>query len=754
MATKPIGVALVATIVLFAVSMTHGYLGTVATADAQETTPPETCTICHKGGGDQHQAFYNGLYQDGVIKVTNLTYSFSAPNTTIVTFKMTKNGDPFDANEADNLAIQFAPYNGKGFEAKDRISLKGKITCDGTGLCKSVLTGSVPDLSGTSGLVVLYGTDEVVGRLPARIQEGKYPFAAILKTGSGVDYVSAANNSGCEKCHTKPYLKHGYIYGEVNGDPATDFYTCKACHFDNGEGEHLEWKLLVEDPPLAADYLAGKVQLTPEQKAKYEYKTTLMNDVHMSHAMEFPYPQSMANCATCHEGKLDKVLSDANFKIETCKSCHPVEGAKAPAKAGEQPAYDTTKLALKNLLPQAIHGSMDLETTDCTICHGAGKMAPAFNQIHTGYDKVIYTANGQRYSDAVKVTIDSASISDNKLDIKFSATESPDLPGIDVANIKPTVLVGLYGWETTDYIVGPHERLIDDNGDGKVNESDQRALEYVVGAKHPRFTTVSAANGKWEVTADLSPWAYLFVNTVWRAEIAVIPTLKDAAGDIVALNAPSRTFNVVSNSFNDGWYGPIVKAENCNQCHDALATTFHTPDRGGNVVVCRLCHTTTSGASHLEMQSRAIDSYVHAIHSSQAFDIGDINFADPVQKTEYNLHIETTYPKHGIQDCESCHVKGTYNPPDQTKSLPGILSPSDSVKGWNRAIGSVPSYITGPASTACGGCHRAQLINEDNPGELIPFLQHTKQGGYLINVGTDPRNQLVQVMNEVMALFK
>lgn len=53
--------------------------------------------------------------------------------------------------------------------------------------------------------------------------------------------------------------------------------------------------------------------LTPEQKEQYAYPTTLMNDVHMSHAREFPYPQSMANCATCHEGKLDTILADANF---------------------------------------------------------------------------------------------------------------------------------------------------------------------------------------------------------------------------------------------------------------------------------------------------------------------------------------------------------------------------------------------------------------------------------------------------------
>ena len=552
-------------------------------AGVSDTTPPETCTICHKDRGAAHQASYDALYQDGVIKVTNLAYSFSAPNTTVVTFKMTKNGAPFNANDADNLAIMFAPYTGTSFESADRVSLKGKINCDSAGNCTNTLSGTVPNLSSTAGFVALYGTDEIVGTLPARVQEGKYPFAAIAKTGSGVDYVSPANNSGCEKCHTTPYLKHGYIYGEVNGDPATDFYTCKACHFDNGEGGHFEWQLLKDNPTLGADFLAGKVTLTPEQEAQYGYKTSLMNDVHMSHSMEFPYPQSMSSCVTCHEGKLDMVLSDANFKVETCKSCHPVTGAVAPAAAGATPAWDTTKLALKTILPQAIHGSMDLNTTDCTLCHGAGKSAPAFNQIHTGYDKVIYTADGQRYSDAVKVSVDSASLSGNKLDIKFSAVENPDLAGIDVSTISPTVLVGLYGWDTKDYIVGPHERLSDDNGDGTIDASDARALEYVVGSAHPRFTTVSAGNGQWEVTADLGPWANMIGlgNQVMRAEIAVMPALKNAAGDMVALNAPSRTFNLIANSFADGWFAPIVKVDGgCNKCHDALATTFHTPDQG------------------------------------------------------------------------------------------------------------------------------------------------------------------------------
>ncbi len=722
---------------------------------------PESCVICHSKAGAAHQESYDDLYQDGVIKVTDLAYSFTSnPDTTKITFKMTKNGAPFDAREADALNINFVPYTGTSFEAAARLALKGTLTYDGAGGITSTLVEKAPtasgfidysDVSKVRGLIVVYGRDETIGTIPgSRVTQNRYSFAALLETGAGVDYVSAANNAGCVKCHTDPYLKHGYIYAQVNHDAKNDFYTCKACHLDNGKGGHFEWQLLVDNPALAAAYLAGNAKLTPQQEAQYAYKTSLMNDVHMSHAMEFPYPQSMANCVTCHEGKLDTVLADGNMKVATCKSCHPVTGSKEDG---------TDKLALKTILPPAIHESMDLNTVDCTECHGKGKMAAGFRQIHTGYDKAIYTAAGLRYSKAITVTIDSAAFAGNKLNVKFSAAESPDLAGLEVAAITPTVLVGLYGYDTKDYLIGPHERLTDDNGDGKIDSKDARALEAAVGTAHPRMTTVSAADGKWEVTVDLSAWADLIAaKSVKRVEIAVMPTLKDADGVTLALNAPSRTFDLAANAFADKFYSPIVKvAEGCEKCHDALATTFHSADRGGNIVVCRLCHTPKSGGSHLEMQSRSIDSYVHAIHSFQAFDIGDVNFADPVAAMHYEHHIEFPYPTHGITNCESCHVQGTNEVPDQSKSLPGLLSASDSLKGWDRNIGNVPGYITGPASRACGSCHRARLINEDEAGELVSFNQHTKQGGYLIEQDADSQKTqslLTTVIDYIMALFK
>jgi OmcA/MtrC family decaheme c-type cytochrome len=199
----------------------------------------------------------------------------------------------------------------------------------------------------------------------------------------------------------------------------------------------------------------------------------------------------------------------------------------------------------------------------------------------------------------------------------------------------------------------------------------------------------------------------------------------------------------------------VVSTAKCNLCHDALSTTFHEPSYSGNVTVCRTCHVTTSGGAHLEMQSRGIDSYVHAIHRFQYFDTNSVDFSNPVFAKRYQLHVEHGFPNFTIKNCEACHTTSSstvpvnYNPPSQTKSMPGIESASWTLtKGWvdlatgkslpppaTRTIGNIPSYVVGPANRACGGCHRGILINEDAEGELVSFNSHTAMGGYTIANG-------------------
>lgn len=697
---------------------------------------PESCAVCHGGAGQAHQAVYND-YSDTTKLVLTILDVTSVANATdaakwdaTMTFTVTWNGAPYvDAGLANLPQKRFYTVqwvnnqylNSQSFGSITATANPGEYTAKATAMAYA------PESQ--NGLAYGYVANEPLNT------EGMTLYANVSNAGKAFGtagtYVSAATVSGCEKCHGAPYMKHGYRAAAVTGLP--DFAACKTCHYDNRNGGHIDWQILVDDPARYAELHNG-ASTTTEEKAKYAYVANVMNDTHMSHAMEFPYPQSMASCTTCHEGKLDMILTDANFNISTCKSCHAVTGDET---------YGTAARALETLWADA--GLTHNVTMNCATCHTAGGAAPEFKAIHSGYDKKIYVPDGTRYSDIFTATVDSATLAANILTVKFSVTKAAGAPAAVTAvpaDVVPTLMVGLYGYDTKDYLVGPHERDADNN----------RLLEFTVNGTtvNPRFETVAATNGAWEIKVDLTLWEDMITDgAIRRAEIAVMPKLT-LDGIVVALNAPSRTFDLASATFDDLYFDDIVDVEQgCNDCHDALATTFHSADRGGSIQVCRLCHITKSGGSHLEMQSRSIDSYVHAIHSFQAFDPADIDFNDAVEKTRYELHVEHVYPNFTIKNCQSCHTAGMFEVPDQSKSMPGLQSKADA---WNvdRNIGAVPAYITGPGSRACGGCHRAHAINEDDANKLAAFNQHTKVNGYLI---VDSTGMLDMVIETLMAMF-
>ena len=369
---------------------------------------PETCVTCHTGSdpvarsGPAHQARYAQFYQDGVVVVKTGTMNLVAVggNTTRLTFQMAKNGANFDCTKSTAFAIgsYWSQYDFSSKTFSSYLSLKpsasGISWNSSTNVCTFEKTytsagdlASVAAIAGNaSAIVQIYGTDEILETNPAkRLTNGKYPFAGVMKIGN-VDYSTASNVSGCENCHTRPFLKHAYIYGEVKENSTgqvTEFYTCKGCHTDTRNGGHQDWQILYDDPARYAEIVNGS-PMTDAEKAKYAYKAKLMNDVHMSHNMEFGYPQSMASCVTCHANKLDQVLADSQFTKETCKSCHAVDTlAEKMRGTGTSFSHDTIIPTLPGLGDPAI---------PCTQCHGASG-APSIAKIHNGgYDPKIYSS--------------------------------------------------------------------------------------------------------------------------------------------------------------------------------------------------------------------------------------------------------------------------------------------------------------------------------------------------------------------------
>jgi len=794
--------------------------------DPIASAKPESCLTCHSEAGVDHQSVYRD-YLDAKTKsklrldLTSVTaVANPAPATTYtitLNFSVQKqnaNGTAFENFDDPGLGtldqkrfVIQGYFAGAAFEFQNAYTTRlDSITSLGGGLYTARAVAATFDPTALAGWqaygYIADGPLEVEG-IPLYADVADDGLAAGTAAPSSLlKYASTADVRGCEACHGAPYLKHGYRAAVVAGLP--DFAACKECHIDDKAGGHEDWQWMVDEPLEWASHgvVSSTNPIPPAVKARYAYKLTVMQDTHQSHAMEFAYPQSMANCFSCHQSqaKIDLITADSKFAAETCRSCHPVTGRDAWATQ----KYNQPKRApaLTELWTAANVASFHDIGLDCKTCHVTGGVGSTFKTYHTGYDKKIYDATKTRYSSipANVVSIDAVTLTGNVLDIKFSAGNTA---------IVPELTVSFYGYDAKNMLVSSHTR--DAGALTCYNDRSSTPLTAPkVGCRYEiaidgnpvstlqtnRLFTVMADSrpGAWHVTADLAGYVQpantgldtipnlITAGKTKKAEIAVLPALLNAEGEVVALNAQTKTFDLVGKAFvSDHFQGANAPTQvaKCNACHDALGTTFHEGSYGGSVTLCRTCHVTTSGGAHLEMQSRGIDSYAHAIHKFQYFDTNAVDFTDKVFAKRYALHVEHGFPNFTIKNCEACHVTSgafvsgtsgpkfpvTYNPPDNTKSLPGLESAAYTLtKGWvdlatgapvagPRNIGKVPALVTGPASRACGGCHKAVEINEDNEARLASFNSHMSMGGY--NVENDTANTYVyKMIDRIMTFFK
>jgi OmcA/MtrC family decaheme c-type cytochrome len=793
--------------------------GTGTDPDPVAAAKIESCSTCHSGAGEAHQAIYDKYVDESAFVMTFTSFT-AVPGAAVGTFDGTlnftilKNGLPFtDFASLDEDRFLVTEYNSTSGEYQTGtffwVELDTSTLTQPTDGNYVITTAGLPFDPTVNGQVygyiaqtpLLEHAGSAGSELPAGTHVHLYDDVAnaAIAFGDAQDtspnaYVSAANVSGCNKCHGTPYLKHGYRAAEVNGLP--DFAACKSCHLVERGGFVEDWQYMVDEP---FNWATGVVP----PAGLYAYTGTIMNDTHMSHVMEFPYPQSGQNCATCHEGKLDVVLADAQFTAETCLSCHPVNGTDTWPEDANVGLDDNEEYFQPNRAPALAYlwtrsGVEGFHTTgvDCQGCHtAAANVAPVFTAYHTGYDVNITDENGVRYADAYSVSIDAASYdpATGLITVDFSASDPA---------IVPELYISFYGWNSKNFIVDGHFR------DGNAVCTGRRPgcqMEYVPESRsgsvdpNPIFTEDAASNPTdgYKVTVDPSQWLLtktplvpdmIADGTITRIEVMVAPELNLAdlatpGPDLdVVLTGKSTTLNLVTNLVEDDYFKGVnaaVDTAKCNACHDALASSFHSESgRGGDgIELCKNCHNVTYPGSHIEMASRSIDNYVHAIHSFQEFDVGDVfEVFDPVFAKRYDQHINHVFPNFTIRNCEACHTDAVFaNVPDQSQSMPSVLSVSDNPLTWydidpttelavenaagRNISGSIPEFVTGAASRACGGCHRARFINRDLAGDLTAWNAHTEAfGTYIengaIEEGGDDDGVLYGVIFKIMELFK
>ncbi|NCF15938.1 MAG: hypothetical protein GWP62_11550 [Gammaproteobacteria bacterium] len=763
--------------------------GTDAVEQALNAANVESCNVCHEGNGAYHQAAYDEAFtSDFELTIDAVTsVGVAAPFTITIDFSVNYLAAPFIADPTnadewvDGMFFARSQWDATaemfqlvGAPFSEFAGITGPITSNGGG--SYTLTASVDyDInSWDSGAIVGKLSDnEITDTWPDSPTSHFHVYDDLtldaFEVGVGsltADYTSLANVEGCEACHGAPYRKHANVQAQVAGAP--DFTYCKNCHYDDRTGGHFEWQLEVDDP------LAWANDPDSGDATKYAYTADVMNVTHMSHAMHFPYPQSMSNCVTCHDGNLTAILDDSYFAPETCKSCHAVEGVDAwpPGEiTGDAGIYYNPKRApaLDYLTTEAgVDSFHDFPNmTTCTQCHGTGGV-PGFSDLHTGYDKTVYDATGTTYTALAGVAIDDITISGNLITVDFSSLDD---------TVNPTLAISFYGWDSKHHIVPAHER--DGNSTDCPHSSRPGCnIEWSPTSGRPFFTEDPASiPGDWRVTFDMTGFQPYKTDTlpnliangeVTMAEITILPRLT-VDGVAVNVDAVSTAFELGTSVIDDNYFAgtdATVDIAKCDGCHENTGVLIHAGRGryGDSMQACKVCHNPTFDGSHLEMQSRSIDSYVHALHAFQPLDEDDVyndgNVVDVARNTAHKTH---TFPNFTSLSCEGCHNPGTYEVPNQALSMPGVQSPSWTLDDPSaRQIGTVPDAVQGAASRACGSCHRAELIKVDAAGDLAAFDAHTAAFGTFVENspkdadedGLDEEPVLFGVIDKIMGLFQ
>ncbi len=489
----------------------------------------------------------------------------------------------------------------------------------------------------------------VYGRrtMPADIMDGKVyidnfefdfrPDSQLVTANQRWDEIQ--ENKACNQCHD-PLAAHG--------DVRQDAKLCVLCHSpqntDPDTGNLLDMRVFIHK------IHRGKFLPSVNAGTKYHIIGNAQSDHDYS---TVAFPQDIRNCQNCHEGR-DPANKPSQSNVwytfparAPCGACHDdinwVTGENHPGGAQAD----------------------DSACKDCHLPQGDQEWDAGIKTAHT----VPYRSNQLKGLNATILAATDVGPG-KKPTITFKLTEN-DGTILDPKGFGASSTVNaLLGGPTTDYAIDPfRESLAGATFNGSI-------ATYTFTNAIP-----ASAKGTWAIaiearrTITLNPAPRQGPATY--TEGAVNPIKYVAVTD--AAPVPRRN---------------VVVLDNCNKCHDRLATTFSHGGQRIAIEECVLCHNPNASdkarrpADQGPPESISLKRLIHRIHSgenlTQPFTV--YGFVGP---STFN---DVRYPGER-RDCVQCHTStSTYNLPLPTGAIP-VVTQRD--------------YFSpqGPATAACLGCH-------------------------------------------------
>ncbi len=558
-----------------------------------------------------------------------------------------------DTRDYTNYATRIAASTITGNSASQPTNLAGTITDLELGHFKFVSSTVLPagfDQTKTHTMAV-YGRRS----MPADILDGKVYIdnfeLDFRPDGQAVTakWDEIQERNACNQCHD-PLAAHG--------DVRVDAKLCVLCHTpqnsDPDTGDLLDMRVFI--------HKIHRGENLPSVKAGTPYQIIGFNNAVTDYSTVV-FPQDIRNCQNCHEGRnpaQKPTQSNVWFTFPArnpCGACHDDINWTTGANHEGGPQLDDTKCA------------------DCHVPQGDAEWDAGIKTAHT----VPYRSKQLKGLNAAVVSVDNVGPGKKPV-VTFKLTEN------DGKVLDPKTLGGsaspslniLLGGPTTDYGTGaaPPAQPFRENATGATFNGTNAV--YTMTNAIP-----ATATGTWAVaietrrTITFSPAPRQGPATYTEGAVNPVKYIAVTGGTAV----PRRN---------------VVVLDNCNKCHDRLATTFSHGGQRIAIEECDICHNPNAddsparpAATGGKPESIVLKRMIHRIHSGENLAQDFTIFGFGGNPTNFN---EVRYPGNR-KDCVQCHTStSTYNLPLPTGTIFAVtqrdfFSPQ------------------GPATSACLGCH-------------------------------------------------
>lgn len=542
------------------------------------------------------------------------------------------------------------------------------------------------------------------GFLPENIPARNAPYDFVPAGGAPTFTRLIVSSAACNACHDNL---------EMHGEARFDVEYCVTCHNPysvDGDTINEPWEGTVDMKRMVHKIHYG------ENLSNGYFIVGFGGSVHDYSNIVFP--QNVRNCTTCHQDSNPAVPQASNWRTVqnrlSCGSCHDdIDFANAGHPGGVTFPDDS----------------------QCVFCHGEN--APPVN----GRD--VRVAAIHRIPEAI-------------------AAEAFKYEVVSVSNTAPgqAPIVRIRVLDPTDpaYATDPASTAYDINDPAGPFQTGSARLRVDIAWNTDDFGNVdpnnelgrSATSGQpfAPISIDFKTGATLVPGTInifeKQASAALPSTVTGSAVAIlegrpqVDLGNGLVSLAVISQGIpfavTDAAPDPrrkVVDIDKCNDCHRRLS--LHGDNRVGNTELCATCHnpnatdvnrraagSTCGTAFGTDDESIDLKHMIHRIHA------GNVSLCG------FSPHDYTglVYPGR-LNNCEGCHLEGTYFPVDPTAVLGSTVD-----VGADRSV-LTDDTVLSPNVAVCSGCHQDSLATNHMMQNGGDFTAGKDASGNLLSSGVE-----------------